>query len=372
MKEKFESMICSLIKRIVIISMIFFQSMSLKAQSQFMDFFSPTPLIGSLSSTCWGATEVGSRDQSNGLEDRTLTDWVYWDGGIIKDEKTGIYHMFAARWNQAIGHNGWMSDSHVVHATSKNLYGPYTDLGLCFEDNNGLGHNVNVLKLKTGDTCGKKYAITLSGSVAGSGRVYGADSLNGPWTYLGDLKLDSNGNNGHFNSGDNFRVILRPDGKQYEAIPGRIALADNILGPYLAQTPEDFVHSVPGSPTINMEDQYLFYSGNKYHIIYNCWSDRKAYHYTNSTDGIHNWKLEPGYAYDPTENSIRYTDGTVNHWTKLERPSVYIENGHVVAMTFAAINVEKDQDQANDRNGSKIIVVPFDGVKFDAANTTDK
>ena len=75
--------------------------------------------------------------------------------------------------------------------------------------------------------------------------------------------------------------------------------------------------------------------------------------------------MVPGLAYTPTANFVRYTDGTVNHWAKMERPSVYLENGHVVAMTFAVINVEKELDKPNDQNGSKIIVVPFDGEAFD-------
>lgn len=334
------------------------------AAQQWMDYFQPTPIVGSLSSTCWGAAQVGPRDQSNGLEDKPMKSWNYWDGGIIKDEKSGIYHMFASRWSQSNGHGGWMGDSHCVHATSTSLYGPYTDNGLCFTDNGGMCHNVNALKLKPGDTSGKQFAITCSGSVPGSGRVYGADSLDGPWAYLGDLKLDLNGYSGRFSSGDNFRTILRPDG-QYECINSRLGLADNVLGPYKAQMANDFTNSVPGSPTTNMEDPYLFYSGNQYHVFYNCWSEKKAYFYS-STDGIHNWKLEKGYGYDPTSNMVRYTDGTVNHWALLERPSVYVENGHAVAMTFAAINVPKDQDTANSGNGSKVIVVPFDGPSFDS------
>jgi hypothetical protein len=337
------------------------------AVQQWMDYFQPTPIIGSLSSTCWGAAQVGPRDQSNGLEDKAMKSYNYWDGGIIKDEQTGIYHMFASRWSQSFGHNGWMSDSHCVHATSTNLYGAYTDKGQCFTDNGGMCHNVNALKLRDGDTSGKKFAITCSGSVAGSGRVYGADSLDGPWTYLGDLKLDLNGHTGRYSSGDNFRTILRPDG-QYECINGLIGLADNVLGTYKAQMSGKFTDTVPGhidpSCQNNMEDPYLFYSGSQYHVFYNCWSAKKAYFYS-STDGI-NWKAEDGYGYDPTSNMVRYTDGTINHWELLERPSVYLEGGHAVAMTFAAINVPKDQDTANSGNGSKVIVVPVDGLSYDS------
>ena len=104
--------------------------------------------------------------------------------------------------------------------------------------------------------------------------------------------------------------------------------------------------------------------GGLYHVLVNSWSDRKAFHLT-SVDGITDWKYQ-GLAYDPARDFIRYTDGTVNHWNKLERPGVYLENGHVVAVTLAAIDVPKDDAKGNSGHGSKIIVVPFDGAALDA------
>ncbi|HVT09749.1 MAG TPA: glycoside hydrolase family protein, partial [Polyangia bacterium] len=335
------------------------------AAAQFMDYITPTPIVGSLSKTCWGAAQVGARDQSNGLEDRTLSNWNYWDGGIIKDEQTGVYHMFASRWKQSDGHGGWQNDSHCVHATSNSLFGPYTDQGLCFpNDNGGMCHNVNALKLKTGDASGKQYAITCSGGVAGSGRAYGAASLDGPWTYLGNLQLDPNGYSGEYSTADNFREMLRADGQQYECINSRLGVADNLLGPYKDQLANNFTSTVSGSPTVNMEDPFLFYAGGVYHVMFHQWSSGQAFLYT-SQDGIHGWKLDPGVAYDPATNMVRYTDGTVNHWPIMERASVYVENGHAVALTFAVLNVQKADDHGNDGNGSKIIVVPFNGRAYD-------
>ena len=113
-----------------------------------------------------------------------------------------------------------------------------------------------------------------------------------------------------------------------------------------------------------MEDPCLWFSGGLYHAVINNWSQRKAYHFT-SPNGTNNWRLEPGYAYDPKADFVRYTDGTVNHWNKAERPSVYIENGHVAAMTLAVIDVEKEQQPGNDGHGSKLIVIPFDGAALD-------
>jgi hypothetical protein len=70
-------------------------------------------------------------------------------------------------------------------------------------------------------------------------------------------------------------------------------------------------------------------------------------------------------AYDPATNFVRYKDGTVNHWEKLERPGVSLEKGHPAYFTSAALDVPKEQERGNDNHGSKILVVPFDGVRFD-------
>ncbi len=62
---------------------------------------------------------------------------------------------------------------------------------------------------------------------------------------------------------------------------------------------------------------------------------------------------------------FRYTDGTVNDWTFVERPTAYVENGHVTHFIFSVIDLGKGQDRSNDNHGSKIVVVPFDGKAFD-------
>ena len=95
----------------------------------------------------------------------------------------------------------------------------------------------------------------------------------------------------------------------------------------------------------------------------NNWGDRRAYHLV-SRNGITGWKYQ-GLAFEPDADFIKYTDGTVNHWNKLERPGVLIENGHVTAVTLAVIDVTKEDEKGNDGHGSKIIVIPFDGAAMD-------
>ncbi len=165
----------------------------------------------------------------------------------------------------------------------------------------------------------------------------------------------------------NVSIMVRPDGN-FIIVPrsGAILISKNgILGPYAVQGPSVYpkIDGLPKHDLRNLEDPVVWFSGGLYHIVVKNWSDRKAYHLT-SVDGINGWKYR-GLAYDPTRDFVRYTDGTVNHWEKLERPGVLLQDGHVTHFTFAALDVPKEQERGKDTHGSKIIVVPFDGAGLD-------
>jgi hypothetical protein len=326
-----------------------------------IDYFLPTPIHGQLTTNAWGATTVLPRDPLNGLEDQTLKEWYYWDGQIIKSP-TGKYYMFASRWDQAKGHGGWGSSS-AIYAVSDNLFGPYIDKGLIWPDVikgvAGRGHNVTALVLPNG-----RYAVLISETRPGS--IYISKSLEGPWEFQGPITFTTNEFNGDGRRlGSNMSIMVRPDGG-FEIVQrsGLVLISTNgIMGPYTVQGRSVYPKTIDGLPVHNLEDPVVWYSGGLYHIVVNSWSARKAFHLT-STDGVHNWALR-GLAYDPTSDFVRYTDGTVNHWNKMERPGIYIENGHVAAFTFATIDVPKEEDKGNEPHGSKVIVVPFDGAAFD-------
>ncbi len=350
------------------------------AAEQFMDCFEPIPIVGELSSDCWGAADVGARDQSNGLEDAGMTNYSYWDGGILKDEATGTYYLFASRWNQAGGHwgqdgiDGWQG-SQAVYATSDNLYGPYVDKGPLWPDwCEGAGHNVFPFKISEKDPLyadGYRYAISISdtgmhGNTA-NGTIHIAKSLDGPWV------LVENGNNGKLNitpgkrsfSLSNVSIMVRPDGR-YEATNrnGDLVLADSLAGAWEV-VESSLWQKVDGISADNIEDPVIWYSDGLYRIIVNKWDARTAY-YLTSEDGLTNWVRHPGTAYTPDADFLRYTDGTANNWEKIERPNIYVENGKLVAMTFAVIDVSKEADFGNDEHGSKVIVVPFSHEKLAA------
>lgn len=316
-----------------------------------IDYFKPMPIIEPLSKDAWGAGDVGPRDAGNGLEDRTLKDYCYWDGAII-EAPNGKFHLFGSRWAEGKGHNGWFG-SIAIHATSDNVIGPYVDQGPCWPTNqNGKGHNVTALTMPDG-----RYAITISETRPGE--VFASKSLDGPWESLGKITVKDNPK-WH---ASNATPVLRNDG-QYMIVQrsGQIMIAKDIIGPYEIQG-KSIYPDVKGLTLENLEDPIAWYSGGLYHIVVNSWSQRKAFHIT-SANGIDHWTLR-GLAYDPTTDFLRYTDGTINHWNKIERPGVLLKNGHVTHFIFAVIDVPKDKEKGHDPHGSKIIVVPFDGEALD-------
>ena len=245
----------------------------------FMDCFEPMPIVENLSSDCWGAELTGPRDQGNGLEDREIENYAYWDGGIIKDEETDKYYMFASRWDEEKGHGGW-KNSVGIYAVSDNFYGPYVEQeGLLWPDNrNGAGHNVFPFKLKEGDPNGK-YAIINSDN-GRPGDIFVADSLDGPWKYC--TSITSNIEGGGFVA-INVAVLLRPDGK-YQALGryGDIAIADDLKGPWRVVV-DSLWEQVPHLPyrdadgANRLEDPTMWYSNGMYHIVVNHWNMRKAF-----------------------------------------------------------------------------------------------
>jgi hypothetical protein len=339
----------TLIKSLAVMSLTIGAS-SQAADKTLIDYFLPTPIVSSLTSNVWGAPGVFPRDPGNGLEDVTMTNWCYWDGQIIKGPD-GKYHMFASRWDQARGHGGW-GGSLAVHAVSDNPVGPYIDKGVCWPDSmGGRGHNVTALVLPNDEG----YAVIVSETRPGA--VFVSKSLDGPWTMKGLLTVDGQPNW----RASNVSVMVRPDG-DFMIVPrnGRVMIskaADGVCGPYKIVGPA-YPTGIP-----NLEDPVVWYSGGLYHIVVNSWSTRTAYHLT-SKDGKTNW-VNRGLAYDPRKDFVRYTDGTINHWNKMERPGVLLENGHVKYFTLAALDVEKNQELGNDTHGSKVVVIPFDGEAFD-------
>lgn len=335
------------------------------APKSLIDYFLPMEPQGALvTEGIWGDANVLPRDPLNGLEDPTLEKSCYWDGKIVKGDD-GRYHMYASRWDQSYSHSrGVKQKSKAIHAVSDHAMGPYKDMGLLWPDwQEGKGHHVTGLRMADG-----RYAVVTSSIT--TGEVFVAESPDGPFELLGQIKVDCNGfdpalarneKSGHM---DGVTIMLRPDGR-YMLVSGSAAVMiseDGILGPYKMMHGPVY-KDVPKLPQQKMGSPTVWYSGEMYHMVLHYWRSDTAYHLT-SEDGIHDWKNR-GIAYRHGADVFRYTDGTVNRWATVQRPTVYLENGHVTHFNFSVIDSTTGGDGPHDNNGSKIVVVPFDGETFD-------
>jgi len=344
---------------------------SLAGEKTLVDYFLPAEPQGSLvSKGIWGAPNVLPRDIKNGLEDPKMEKWCYWDGMVVKADD-GKYYMYASRWTQeSHHHNGWTEDSKGIVAISDHMMGPYRDMGeawpdwICRAGYKGAGHNVVGLRMKDG-----RYAMVTSEIT--DGNIFVSDRPAGPFKHLGVIQVDYNGFEpglARYNTGlrkmANVMIFLRPDGRY--ALMGRncsVMISDGeITGPYKIMSGPAW-KDLEGVEQDNMEDPTIWYSDGMYHIVVNYHVNDTSYHLT-SLDGIHNWKNRGLAMSRQGESIFRYTDGTVNKWFIVQRPTVYLEDGEVKAFNFSVIDVHKGDDGGNDNHGSKIVMVPFDGKAF--------
>jgi hypothetical protein len=365
-------------------------SLSVAAGAQakpFMDYLKPTPVTCSpLSSATWGVAGVLPRDLCNGIESAkgagVPPDYYYWDGEIIK-ATDGKYHLFMSTWGGSAGFNPGWTGSDAYHAVSDmGPLGPYQRQGYVYTNNGShKGHNVSALELPDGS-----YAVVVSETVPFT--IYKSSSLDGPWTGC-QAAIQSNGINygSDSNFASNVSLVARHDGK-YEIVQrhGLIGIADTLCGPYALQKPTwaypaanrpsiDSIYpkrtSIPGvtNPTFDWEeDPHIWRSGGVYHVLYSGSGDRVGYH-VYSSDGINDW-TDNGLAFTPRQyqDIFCYEGGTTcSQWYKMERPGVLLEDGHPTHVTWAVADVDKDnQIPAGSNHGSKVVVVPMDGVAFDA------
>jgi hypothetical protein len=347
----------------------------------FMDYLKPTPITCSpLSDATWGVAGVLPRDLCNGIESAkgkgVPPEWHYWDGQIIR-AKDGKYHLFHSTWLASIGFNpGWQSSDAYHSVSEEGVLGPYQRKDYIYTNGGShKGHNVTALELQDGS-----YAVVVGEVVPLA--IYKSTSLDGPWT-----ACSPNSQIG----GSNVSIFQRHDGK-FQAVErnGTIAISDTLCGTYVKQKPtcsytQNTIDamgnpvtgsiypkrtSIPGvtNPTYGwQEDPHIWRSGGVYHVIYSGSGDRVGWH-VYSTDGLTNWK-DNGYGWSPRDyQKIFCYEGstTCTQWYKMERPSVVLEDGHPTHVTWAVADVDKDnQIPGGSNHGSKIVVIPFDGVAFD-------
>jgi len=305
---------------------------SLAYGARFVDRFLPMSIQGKLTTNTWGAKNVIPRYTDNGIEDNT---WSYWGGNAILG-KDGNYHLIVCRWREDSkkGHHQWPK-SIVVHAISKNSFGPYK-----VKNTVGNGHNPELFQLKDG-----RFVVYVIGS------YYISNSLDGPWE---KKKFKFNKRDRKIPEGlSNLTFAKREDGSFL-----MICRGGGIWFSQTGITPYNLVsnHSVYPPYNGEYEDPVVWRTDVQYHMIVNDWKGRIAYH-LRSKNGV-KWKVEPGEAYIPGISI--YDDGTKVDWYKYERIKVLQDAyGRPTQAHFAVIDTIKANDAGSDSHSSKQIMIPL-------------
>lgn len=296
-------------------------------------------------------------------------DYFTWCNSVIRDED-GLYHLFYARWPKANTFYAWLTHSEIAHATSASPYGPFTYVETVISGR-GAGywdaissHNVKVKKF--GDKYYMYYTSTNSGyevldeaalaEIAATGYSHAkwpllrnnqrtgvavASSLDGPWTRNDKPMLEPGGS--ICNVAVNPSVCEMADGKYCLIIKGdnvnntsqliqAVGISDTPTGPFELK-------KKPAFADIPTEDVEIWYDAarKRYYGLFHAHGGNFIGMIT-SQDGI-NWDKATNYKV--CMKNAPTTDGGILSFERMERPTVYIEDGVPQTLSFG---VKKGND----------------------------
>lgn len=326
--------------------------------------------------------DLSAQLQAPAAENRfSLEGWHVWCGAPVRADD-GKYYLLYSRWPAEKGFApAWALHSEIACAVSDSPAGPFKHLNVAlpargldpatgekFWDGD-VTHNPNILRHPNG-----KYYLFYMGN-HGDGVDYPlhrnnqrigvavADHPAGPWRRFDRPIVDVSEDPDAFDSlvVTNPAAAVRPDGGillLYKAVTkedgkvmgGRVrygaAMADQPEGPYTKKPGHIFESTDPADAGEWMlaEDPFVWFSkesGERYYavardVIGRFTGDKAAIALFESPDGL-NWEPAANPLVLPSKFSL--ADGSPSA-TKLERPSMLIENGKPVALFGAADGYE--------------------------------
>ena len=288
------------------------------------------------------------------------TEGYYNWGASIYHDAQGVYHMFYSRWNDASNFTGWLTNSEIARATSKNPSGPWTYQETVLTGR-GEGHwdaiTAHNPKIKYfEDKFYLYYISTNSGNrkipeaelveTAQTGYdhpnwkmlrtnqrtgVAVSNSIRGPWERLDNPLIEPSGPittltvNPAIDRGSdgNYYLIVKGD-KPNETDFVRnqaIAISDSPTGPFIMQ-------EKPVIDYMDTEDMSLWFDATR-ERFYGVFHAHTYIGLITSKDGI-NWKKAKHHVL--MEKKIRLQNGTTIEPDRMERPYIFTENGKPITL----------------------------------------
>lgn len=295
-----------------------------------------------------------------------LDDWLVWGASMVRTAD-GLCHLYASRWPQSTGHNGWVTHSEIVHAVSWEPLGPYTLEGAALPARRGqfwdgdVTHNPTILQWKdrfylyyTGNRGNGDYWVHRNHQRIG---VAVAERPEGPWQRFDEPLLDVSPDSWDSLIATNPSCTSTPGGRfllMYKAagskLPGPrhgpvrhgVAFADHPLGPFIKHSEPIFASADAVFPG---EDPYVWCQGDTFYAILKDMGqfytqEERALVLFESPDGI-TWTRSSHPVVTTRRIAFEGCGEKMIH--RLERPQVYFENGKPTVLFCAAL-WEQDAD----------------------------
>lgn len=287
--------------------------------------------------------------------------YYHWGASIYKGDE-GLYHLFYSRWKKEYTFTGWLTHSEIAHAVSDSSTGPWEYCEIVLTGRGQphwdaiTAHNPKIKHFE-----GKYYLYYCSTNI-GNKKITEAElaetaktgyehpnwkilrpnqrsgvaisaSVNGPWERMDRPLLDPSLPIATL--AVNPAVERSRNGKYYLIVKGdkpgatgfvrsqAVASAPSPVGPFQ-------MHKKAVIDDIDTEDMSLFYANKRFYGVFHA---HDFIGMITSEDGL-NWKK----ANDPVlmTKRIKMQDGSILELERLERPSIYTENGKPHTLSLAA------------------------------------
>jgi len=272
-----------------------------------------------------------------------MEDYWVWGGSMIKVE--GQYHLFASRWKKDNNFpDNYRNNSEIVRAVSDDPLGPFKFSEVVIGERDSIYWDSNMAHNPTIHMIADEFVLFYNGSdfttrLENSNNLLrrvgyaSAKSISGPWKRSEEAIINTEANNPAVLVEDD-RILL-----MYRDAPLKVFLAEakTYKGPY--KIVNDNVW-----PEHKIEDFYMFRMKDDFHLICEdnvggiSGHERWGVHLV-SKNGIDQWtKYDSTIVYD---HDILFTDSTILHCNRRERPQLLIENKvitHLLTGVYDGVN----------------------------------